>query len=496
MRGGDVQDIDVRDAETVASITAGESEGLAAAYDRYAPGLYAYCHSLLGEPAAVSDAVRDTFIVAAAELGGLDDPGRLRPWLYAVARNECRYRLRTHAVPAAPGGPAEADEAGDDTVVDAASAEVAEQRAAVGAALAELSPANREIIELNLRHRLEGPDLAAVLGVSETQAEAMTARAQSVFESWVGALLVARTGRESCPELATMLDGRHGRLDATLRRRVNRHSEHCEVCETHQHLELSLEALLSLLPFAPGALLPAGLRDQLFRLADDASPAASAYRAEVIRWAGPFSPSGFPKPLDPRRTKYWPPNRGLVAGTAAAAVLAAALMFGINGYTSPGSKPTAKPGAAGAHPSAAAQANVPGGTGGSSTKRTRGSSNPAFPPLISLISAPGKTNSTVHPPLVAPSPSSSPSGQPPPPSGSPSPSTSPSGTPSPPVTPTPTPTPTGTPTPTPTGTPTPTPTDTPTPTPTDTPTPTPTGTPTPTASATASVTNTPTVAPS
>ena len=470
MRGGDVQDIDVRDAETVASITAGESEGLAAAYDRYAPGLYAYCHSLLGEPAAVSDAVRDTFIVAAAELGGLGDPGRLRPWLYAVARNECRYRLRTHAVPAAPGGPAEAgepaeaDEAGDDTVVDAASAEVAEQRAAVGAALAELSPANREIIELNLRHRLEGPDLAAVLGVSETQAEAMTARAQSVFESWVGALLVARTGRESCPELATMLDGRHGRLDATLRRRVNRHSEHCEVCETHQHLELSLEALLSLLPFAPGALLPAGLRDQLFRLADDASPAASAYRAEVIRWAGPFSPSGFPKPLDPRRTKYWPPNRGLVAGTAAAAVLAAALMFGINGYTSPGSKPTAKPGAAGAHPSAAAQGGLPGGAGGSSTKRKGGSTNPAFPPLISLISAPGNPNSTVHPPLVAPSPSSSPSGQPPSPSGSPSPSTSPSGTPSPSVTPTPT--------------------------------PTPTGTPTPTASATASVTNTPTVAPS
>src|SRR6516164_7843885 len=442
MRGGDVQDVDVRDAETVASITAGESEGLAAAYDRYAPGLYAYCHSLLGEPAAVSDAVRDTFIVAAAELGGLDDPGRLRPWLYAVARNECRYRLRTHAVPAAPGGPAEADEAGDDTVVDAASAEVAEQRAAVGAALAELSPANREIIELNLRHRLEGPDLAAVLGVSETQAEAMTARAQSVFESWVGALLVARTGRESCPELATMLDGRHGRLDATLRRRVNRHSEHCEVCETHQHLELSLEALLSLLPFAPGALLPAGLRDQLFRLADDASPAASAYRAEVIRWAGPFSPSGFPKPLDPRRTKYWPPNRGLVAGTAAAAVLAAALMFGINGYTSPGSKPTAKPGAAGAHPSAAAQGGLPGGAGGSSTKRKGGSTNPAFPPL------------------VAPSPSSSPSGQPPSPSGSPSPSTSPSGTPSPSVTPTPTPTPTGTPTPTPTGTPPPTHTDT------------------------------------
>jgi RNA polymerase sigma factor (sigma-70 family) len=496
MRDADVRDADVRDAETVASITAGDRDGLAAAYDRYAPGIYAYCHSLLGEPAAVSDAVRDTFIVAAAELGGLDDPGRLRPWLYAVARNECRYRLRTHALPATPGEAGEASKAGDasdDTVGDPDDADVAELRAAVGAALAGLGPANREIIELNLRHRLEGPDLAVILGVSEHQAEAMASRAQSIFEAWVGALLVARTGRESCPQLATMLDGWDGRLDATLRRRVYRHSEHCETCETHQHLELSLEALLSLLPFAPGALLPAGLRDQLFRLADDASPSASAYRAEVTRWAGPFSPSGFPEPLDPRHTQYWPPNRGLVAGTAAAAVIAAALMFGISGYTSTGSKPAARPGATGAHPSAAAQAGVPGAPGGTSKKQAGGSGNPALVPLISLISAPGKTNSTVHPPLVTPSPS--PSGQPPSPSGSPSPSTSPSGTPSPSVTPTPTPS--DTPTPTPSDTPTPTPSDTPTPTPSDTTTPSDTPTPAPpTGTPTAPATDTPTPAPS
>ena len=129
MRDADVRDADVRDAETVASITAGDRDGLAAAYDRYAPGLYAYCHSLLGEPAAVSDAVRDTFIVAAAELGRLGDPGRLRPWLYAVARNECRYRLRTQALPAAPGEAEEAGEAGYDTVDEPADAETAELRA-------------------------------------------------------------------------------------------------------------------------------------------------------------------------------------------------------------------------------------------------------------------------------------------------------------------------------------------------------------------------------
>ena len=37
--------------------------------------------------------MHDTFIIAAVRLGGLRTPGRLRPWLYAVARNECRRQL-------------------------------------------------------------------------------------------------------------------------------------------------------------------------------------------------------------------------------------------------------------------------------------------------------------------------------------------------------------------------------------------------------------------
>ena len=80
----------------VEAILAGQEAGLAAAYDRYAASMYGYCHSLLAEPAAAA-AVQDTFIVAADGLGGLREPARLRPWLYAVARNECHRRLRTGA---------------------------------------------------------------------------------------------------------------------------------------------------------------------------------------------------------------------------------------------------------------------------------------------------------------------------------------------------------------------------------------------------------------
>ena len=62
---------------------------LGEAYDSFADGLYAYCRSLVREPAAAADAVRDTFVVTAFRLDELPGEGLLRPWLYAVARNEC-----------------------------------------------------------------------------------------------------------------------------------------------------------------------------------------------------------------------------------------------------------------------------------------------------------------------------------------------------------------------------------------------------------------------
>ncbi len=78
------------DPEVVAAIAAGELDGLAAALDEYAASLYEYCYSMAPEVAA--DAVQDTFIIAWSKLGGLRDPGKLHPWLQAVAGNECFRR--------------------------------------------------------------------------------------------------------------------------------------------------------------------------------------------------------------------------------------------------------------------------------------------------------------------------------------------------------------------------------------------------------------------
>ena len=79
----------MEDPEVVEAIVAGDPAGLAEAYDKYAVPLHSYCRSMLREPADAADAVQDTFLVATAKLRSLRDPGKLRSWLYAVARNEC-----------------------------------------------------------------------------------------------------------------------------------------------------------------------------------------------------------------------------------------------------------------------------------------------------------------------------------------------------------------------------------------------------------------------
>ena len=195
------------DREIVVAIAAGDPAGLADAYDRYAESLYGYCRWMLSEPEDATDALQDTFVVAAARLGGLRDPRKLRPWLYAVARNECYRRLRT----VEEAGLDEAAGLADPSADAGASAEQAELRRLVRAALDGLNPAEREVIELGLRHDLQGADLAAVLGVPRNQAHALASRARGQLEKALGALLVARTGRRACPELDMLLDGWDGR---------------------------------------------------------------------------------------------------------------------------------------------------------------------------------------------------------------------------------------------------------------------------------------------
>ena len=86
------------DRQVVEAITAGDPAGIAMAYDRYAAALYGYCHWMLHDSADAAESLQDTFVLAATTVNDLPEPSKLRPWLFALARNECRRRIRPRSV--------------------------------------------------------------------------------------------------------------------------------------------------------------------------------------------------------------------------------------------------------------------------------------------------------------------------------------------------------------------------------------------------------------
>ena len=87
------------DAELVRRYLAGDQRALGDIYERYGDRVYDMCFAMLRSADDAADAYQDTFLTAADKLGQLRDTERLRSWLYSVARNQCRARLRAACLP-------------------------------------------------------------------------------------------------------------------------------------------------------------------------------------------------------------------------------------------------------------------------------------------------------------------------------------------------------------------------------------------------------------
>ena len=278
------------DAAIARSLAAGDPAALERVYRRYAERIYTYCRSVLHDADGAADATHDTFIVASQRAGQLRDPSRLRPWLYAIARNEClrilRVRRRQAPLEAAP-------EMSDETVDMVAGLRADQLRELVQAATASLSDGDRDVIELALRHDLAAADVGAVLGVSVNHVHARLSRARGQLESALGALLVARTGAQQCEELNALLTGWDGQLTVLLRKRLSRHIKSCEVCGELQRRQLQPSTLLAGYAALPFLMVPDLLHRMRLCSSDD--------RSQIAKRAGRFDGEGFPAPAD-RRT--------------------------------------------------------------------------------------------------------------------------------------------------------------------------------------------------
>jgi RNA polymerase sigma factor (sigma-70 family) len=245
------------DSELVRAATAGDRGALAAIYDRYADRLHDFCWSVLRDRDEAADATQDTFLVAAERLGQLRDPERLRPWLYAVARSQAlrRVRARSRLAPEEDMTDLPDPAAGPDQA-----AQRSDLRQLVWNAAAGLSERDRALLDLHLRHGLEGADLGQAVGVEPAHAYVLLTRLRDQVERSLGALLVARLGRDDCPDLSRVLADWDGRFSPLIRKRVARHVDTCEVCTAARRKLASPLALLASVPPMPA---PADLRGRV-----------------------------------------------------------------------------------------------------------------------------------------------------------------------------------------------------------------------------------------
>jgi RNA polymerase sigma factor (sigma-70 family) len=250
------------DGQLVRAATAGERGAFAAIYDRYANRLHDFCWGLLRDRDEAADATQDAFLVAAERLGQLRGPERLRPRLYAVARSQALRRIRARSRVAPEE---EMTDLPDPAPGPEQSAERADLSQLVWDAAGGLSPRDRALLDLHLRHGLEGAELGQAMGIEPGYADVLLSRLRDQVERSLGAFLVARLGRDDCPELSSVLSDWDGRFSPLIRRRVARHVDTCEGCGPTRRRLASPVALLAAVPPVPA---PAFLRRRVMERVD------------------------------------------------------------------------------------------------------------------------------------------------------------------------------------------------------------------------------------
>lgn len=113
-----------------------------------------------------------------------------------------------------------------------------------------LDPTERAALDLGLRHRFEGDDLAVVLGTSVEDATAAVEGARRHADRLLGHYVLARVATDACPRLREMLEEPPDALEP-LAAVVDAHLAECSMCTDRRHTIHPPSALLADLPARP-----------------------------------------------------------------------------------------------------------------------------------------------------------------------------------------------------------------------------------------------------
>ncbi len=157
----------MRETVIVDKMRAGEPSGLEALMDRYIPYVSTIVWNILRGVMPREDGeevVSDVFLAAWKQAGDLE-PGSVKAWLGAVARNKAKNKLRQRGMTL----PLEEDALDIPGLEDPASdVERAEERAMVRQAVGELPPQDREIFLRHYYYAQTVKEVALQMGMKES----------------------------------------------------------------------------------------------------------------------------------------------------------------------------------------------------------------------------------------------------------------------------------------------------------------------------------------
>ena len=226
-------------------IRRGNEAAFEVAFERHSGPILSFCRHMLGSREEAEDAVQHTFAAAHSSLVADEREIRLKPWLYAIARNRCLSMLR-----------ARREQASDELEIETAGLqEEVERRAELRELLADLRDLpdeQREALLLAELGDLSHAEVAGVLDCEVARVKALVFRARS-------GLIERRDARETpCAEVREQLANLRG---GSLRRgELKHHLRVCAGCRDYREQVRRQRQLLAVaLPAIPSAGLKGGV---------------------------------------------------------------------------------------------------------------------------------------------------------------------------------------------------------------------------------------------
>ncbi len=157
--------VTVQDSDLVAASLAGDHAAFGELADRHAPRLSALAERLLGDAVEAEDLTQETLLQAYLGLGRLREPERFSSWVYGIALNLAKMRLRSRRNGALPA--LDPTRLAALVAADPSPAEILETRevwSLVACALNVLPAAQRRAVLLHYVDGLSCEEIAALLG--------------------------------------------------------------------------------------------------------------------------------------------------------------------------------------------------------------------------------------------------------------------------------------------------------------------------------------------